>query len=259
MAGQERRFTFAQVRDSQGDEGAMVYGRAASYHCASGDLGGFREIIKRGAFASAIKRGDDVRFLVNHEPSQILGRTKNGSLKLQDAKDGLHFACALPATALGRDIRTLCALGTMDECSFGFVVGKGNDSWHDSVRAASKELGEDIDGEYDSKTPCRVIHDFAKLTDCSVVTYPAYDSAGATQAFARCVQQFPDGALESMPVEVRSRITRALAMAPSVQALRARQILVECVMGTRNPDAHIDNAVIEGHLARARALRKRSK
>lgn len=60
------------------------------------------------------------------------------------------------------------------------------------------------------------------------------------------MEQFPDGQLESFPVEVRSRILRARSMAPSIEAIRARAVIVSCVMGAHNPDQAIDALVNRG-------------
>jgi HK97 family phage prohead protease len=254
----ERRFNNCQLRDADSVSPAIM-GRAASYGVASADLGGFVEVLKRGAFRRAVNSQQDCRCLVNHEPSQILGRVKNGTLKLRDGDEGLDFHCDLPNTALGRDIRTLVGLGTLDQCSFGFRIAGDGQTWHDSLRDASAAHGMPIVGNVARGVQVRVVTDIDELTDVSCVTYPAYSENDATSAYARCVEQFPDGQLESFPVEVRSRILRARSMAPSVEAIRARAVIVSCVMGAHNPDRAIDALVDRGVTAFAAEQVKRAK
>ena len=80
-----------------------IKGYAAVFNSPSEDLGGFFETIRPGAFGEAIEECD-VRALVDHNPSLILGRLKAGTLRL--AEDDRGLACEIdPAdTNTGRDI-----------------------------------------------------------------------------------------------------------------------------------------------------------
>ena len=50
----------------------------------------FVERIERGAFSRAIREGHDVRALFNHDPNQVLARTKNKTLTLRETEEGLE-------------------------------------------------------------------------------------------------------------------------------------------------------------------------
>jgi HK97 family phage prohead protease len=183
----ERRFIIAELRaDSQGDELTLV-GYASVFNSQSEDLGGFRETVMPGAFARSIREGADVKCLMNHDPSLVLGRVKNGTLRMEEDSHGLKFRCALPPTQTGRDLYTLVKRGDIDSCSFAFIPK--DQSWED-VRSAEGEL-------YASRRLMDV-----DLLDVSAVTNPAYAS---TSLNARAL--FPDGE----PVEMRSAINAIVA------------------------------------------------
>lgn len=114
---------------------------------------GFREIIAPGAFAAAIAEQQDVRALWNHDESQVLGRTRSGTLKLAEDARGLAVEIALPDTQLGRDLGELVRRGDVSQMSFGFVVRE--ETW----------------GTVDGVDVRRITR--ADLFDVSPVTYPA--------------------------------------------------------------------------------------
>jgi phage head maturation protease len=85
----EQRTIDVDVHDID-TRGRTVHGYAAVYDVPSEDLGGYRERIAPGAFADVL--GSDVRALLNHDPNEVLGRTKSGTLRLFDEQRGLRFA-----------------------------------------------------------------------------------------------------------------------------------------------------------------------
>jgi HK97 family phage prohead protease len=146
------------------------------------DNGWFIETIKPGAFTRAVKEKQDVRGLMNHDANLVLGRTKSGTLSLNQDATGLYFECDLPDTQTARDLYELVKRGDIDGCSFGFQVMA--QSWREAKDANGKMIQyreiEDVD-----------------LFDVGPVTFPAYPQ---TSVDARAL--FPDG----VPVEVRQRI-----------------------------------------------------
>src|SRR5436190_5368915 len=73
-----------------------LVGYAAVYNSLSADLGGFKERIKPGAFRSSVTGGTDIRALVDHDASKILGRTSSGTLRLSEDQVGLRIEIDLP-------------------------------------------------------------------------------------------------------------------------------------------------------------------
>jgi len=114
--------------------GKTVVGYAAVYDVLSEDLGGHREKIAPGAFADLV--GTDVRALLNHDPNEVLGRTKSGTLRLFDEQRGLRFELDLPDSPLGQNVREAVRRGDVDGASFRFEVGA--DQWAGDVRTVTK-------------------------------------------------------------------------------------------------------------------------
>lgn len=132
--------------------GRSIEGYAAVFGQRSENLGGFKETIRPGAFARAIRERQDVRALFNHDPKQLLGRTRSGTLRLSEDGTGLRFQVDMPDTTLGRDVYTLVKRGDISQCSFGFTCAR--DSWN---AAGDRRELLDVD-----------------LSDISPVTFPAY-------------------------------------------------------------------------------------
>ncbi len=132
--------------------GRTLHGYAAVYGAESRDLGGFTETIAPGAFAGVLDA--DVRALLNHDPSQVLGRTRSGTLRLADEQRGLRFEVDLPDSPLGENVREAVKRGDIDGASFRFVVGQ--ETW-----AGDK----------------RTIVSVKDLQDITVATYGAYPDA----------------------------------------------------------------------------------
>ena len=88
---------------------------------------GFYEYLDRGCFEKTLRESTDIKALYDHIDSQLLARTKNKSLTLEEREDGLHFYFDAPETTLGEDVLTMVRTGLISGCSFGFQTIK--DSW----------------------------------------------------------------------------------------------------------------------------------
>jgi HK97 family phage prohead protease len=135
-------------------DGQTVAGYAAVFNSET-DIGGmFREKIAPGAFKPSLN--GDVRALWNHDSSNVIGRTKAGTLRLAEDSKGLAVEIDLPDTQVGRDLRENMRLGNVDGMSFGFRVTK--QQWD--------ETGD---------IPVRTIEE-VELFEVSAVTFPAYEA-----------------------------------------------------------------------------------
>lgn len=79
-------------------------------------MGKFVERIKKGAFARALKRNDDVHVLLNHDWQRDLGSTKQGNLELTEDNIGLRAKC----TISDKDVMEMAKRGDLVGWSFGF-------------------------------------------------------------------------------------------------------------------------------------------
>lgn len=152
--------------DGEAPTPPRITGYAAVFNSPSDDLGGFREIIRPGAFTKTIQEGD-VRGLWNHNPDYVLGRTKSGTLKLLEDEVGLRFELTPPDTQWARDAMTTIRRGDVDQMSFAFRVVR--DDWTNADGQTTRYLGE------------------VKLFDISPVTFPAYPQTSA-QVRARALE-----------------------------------------------------------------------
>lgn len=148
-----------QVREAE--EGFTLYGYAAVFDVETVIAGYFREKIAKGAFKKTLKDGADVRHLFNHDPSQVLARTKSGTLVLAEDDEGLAFEVSLnPDDPDAIRVVEKVRRGDVDQASFAFRVIR--EEW--------------VEPEGPRDLPLRIIKE-AALFDTSTVTYPAYEAA----------------------------------------------------------------------------------
>jgi uncharacterized protein len=100
-------------------------------------IGSMTEIIRPGAFKSSIQTRD-ILCLADHDASRVLGRTKSGTLRLNEDHRGLAFELDLPDTSAGRDILNLAERGDLGGMSFGFLVPEGGQQWNGSKRTLTR-------------------------------------------------------------------------------------------------------------------------
>jgi HK97 family phage prohead protease len=154
-----------EVRSEGDDKSPKIMGYAAKFDSFSENLGGFREIIRRGSFSKAVK-DDDVRALMNHDANYVLGRNKSGTLKLEEDDTGLRIEVDPPNTTWAKDLMESMKRGDITQMSFGFYTNK--DNWYEKDGETVRELLD------------------VSLFDVSIVTYPAYVQ---TEADVRSAKQ----------------------------------------------------------------------
>lgn len=116
---------------------------------------GASEIVKPGAFTNSVS--GDVRALINHDSSLVLGRTKSGTLSLRQDERGLWGSIRINrADVDAMNLYARVQRGDVDQCSFGFEI--------------KRETFVDLGGG-----KCRwEIEEVDPLYEVSVCTFPAY-------------------------------------------------------------------------------------
>jgi hypothetical protein len=123
----ERRAAELEIRA----KGRKLEGYAAIFGSRA-KIADFDEEIRSGAFAESLQARGDILALVDHMPTQLLARTRNGSLKLSEDTRGLAFEIDLPQTTLANDILALAEARSLGGASLGFIAKR--DEWKGSLR-----------------------------------------------------------------------------------------------------------------------------
>ncbi|WP_440868103.1 HK97 family phage prohead protease [Staphylococcus shinii] len=163
MSNQKEIRSLEEVKATD-DEQMIVEGYSLRFNKLSNDLGGFVEEIS----PEALKDADlsDVRCLIDHDSSKVLGRTTSETLELTVDSEGLYFRCQLPNTTYGRDIYESVRRGDISQMSFGFILAEDGD-----------EFEKRDDGLFK-----RTLRKIKSLFDVSIVTYPAYNDTDVAPA-----------------------------------------------------------------------------
>ncbi len=118
----------------------------------------FREVIRRGAFTTAIQQAGNIRLLFEHRATNLLASTQNQTLQLIDSPEGLKFVGEAAETSVGDDVLSLVRAGELRGCSFSMVVDRdGGESY------------QLIDGE-----PTRVITRIKRIDELTLTSDPFY-------------------------------------------------------------------------------------
>jgi HK97 family phage prohead protease len=178
------RTKFTVTRDEKTPEERTIEGYFALYEDETELFDGVYEIISKGAFDKTIN--SDVRALWNHNTQYVLGRSKNGSLKLQADEKGLFGTIKLPNTQYADDLYELVQRGDIDQASFGFNI---ND----------EEIEELASGGYRWRLKEVDLHEI------SVVTFPAYENT-TIQARSKQIELIEQRKLQMKKDELSKRL-----------------------------------------------------
>lgn len=149
---------------------------------------GIFESIDPQAFNNTLQ--SDVRGLINHDTSKVLGRTKSNTLELTVDNKGLYGKIKInekdqEALNLYERVRR----GDIDQCSFGFTI-----------QDEEVTYGEDDTAHYRIKD--------LELFEVSVCTFPAYKNTGV-EARQEDLERHNKKKLELEKQRLKERLTNA--------------------------------------------------
>lgn len=120
---------------------------------------GATESIDSGAFDDALS--DDIRCLINHDTTLVLGRTKNKTLQLSVDSRGLWGEVKInPKDTDALNLYERVKRGDVDQCSFGFDILE--EKFEDRGRSVHWTIKK------------------VKLYEVSIVTFPAYEDTSVS-------------------------------------------------------------------------------
>lgn len=166
-------------------EDARLVGYAAKFGVRSENLGGFVEIVEKGAFSRTLQERSRIYALIEHTPGRTLGVTEEKTLALREDDDGL--AVEIQPDMESPDVRSLVRRVERREVrgmSFGFRT----------VRDSFK-----TDGDI---TVRRILE--VELFEVSAVTFPAYPQTeiGLRSLFSQA------GSAHDFPPDARALVSR---------------------------------------------------
>ena len=130
---------------------------------------------------------EDIRALINHDTTLVLGRNTSGTLELKADARGLWGSIKTnPNDMDAMNLYERIRRGDVTQCSFGFDILKEKTEWRD-------------DGSV------KWILEKVKLYEVSVCTFPAYEGTGV-QARHDEIKQHQKRQLEQRKKEVEERI-----------------------------------------------------
>ncbi len=151
---------------------------------------GAYEEIAPGAFDETL--GNDIRALINHDTTLVLGRNKAGTLELKADSYGLWARIKInPNDTDAVNLYERVKRGDVDQCSFGFNIIEEGKEWRE-----------------DGTVKWRLIK--VDLHEVSICTFPAYEDTGV-QARKAEVEQHRQRLLEAKKNKLRERMRRCLS------------------------------------------------
>lgn len=146
--------------------------------------GAFEEI-DSGAFDATL--GNDIRALINHDTSLVLGRNKAGTLQLKTDSYGLWGSIKINGSDMDAvNLYERVKRGDVDQCSFGFDIVSEETEFRDdgTIKWKIKEID---------------------LHEVSVCTFPAYEDTGV-QARHRDIEQYKAKEIETRKAKILRRL-----------------------------------------------------
>lgn len=176
--------TELKTRAVDGEE-MVIEGYFAVFNRATELWPGAYEELSPEAFNETL--GNDIRGLINHDTTLVLGRNKSGTLELKADSHGLWGKIRInPNDSDAVNIYERVKRGDVDQCSFGFNI-----------------LKEDTDFREDGSVKWTIRK--VDLHEVSVCTFPAYEETGV-QARKSEMEQHQKRQLDQRKHQLKERL-----------------------------------------------------
>lgn len=132
---------------------------------------------------------NDIRALINHDTTLVLGRNKAGTLDLKVDSRGLWGSIKInPNDTDAVNLYERVKRGDVDQCSFGFNVTSEETDWREDGTVKWTITG-------------------VELHEVSVCTFPAYEDTGVA-ARSKEIEQHKEKQLEVRKAKLKERLNR---------------------------------------------------
>lgn len=143
---------------AEGDTDKFIEGYFIVYNRETELWPGYFEQVAPEALNNTL--GNDIRALINHDTTLVLGRNKANTLDLKSDGHGLFGSVKInPNDIDAMNLYERVSRGDVDQCSFGFNIGNEEDDFREdgTIHTILKEID---------------------LWEVSIVTFPAYEETG---------------------------------------------------------------------------------
>ncbi|UNL96781.1 HK97 family phage prohead protease [Paenibacillus polymyxa] len=180
-------YTELKTRSEQDGQDMFIEGYFAVFNRQTELWPGAFEELAPEAFNTTL--GNDVRALINHDTTLVLGRNKSGTLELKADSHGLWGRVKVnPNDSDAVNMYERVKRGDVDQCSFGFNILKEDTDWREdgTVKWTIREVD---------------------LHEVSVCTFPAYADTGV-QARKSEVEQHRERQLQQRKHQLKERLKK---------------------------------------------------
>jgi uncharacterized protein len=181
--------TELKTRAEEDTQDMFIEGYFAVFNGATELWPGAFEELAPGAFDKTL--GNDIRALINHDTTLVLGRNKSGTLELKADSHGLWGRIKInPSDSDAVNLYQRVKRGDVDQCSFGFNISAETTDWRDD--GTVKWTITEVD-----------------LHEVSVCTFPAYEETGV-QARKAEIEQHSERQLEQRKYHLKERLRNGI-------------------------------------------------
>lgn len=170
---------------AEGDTDKFIEGYFIVYNRETELWPGYFEQVAPEALNNTL--GNDIRALINHDTTLVLGRNKANTLDLKSDGHGLFGSVKInPNDIDAMNLYERVSRGDVDQCSFGFNIGNEEDDFREdgTIHTILKEID---------------------LWEVSIVTFPAYEETGV-QARKKDIEQQRQRQLDVRKKKLKERL-----------------------------------------------------